>query len=150
MNIITHRCKHKSIKCWNMKQLRCQEQVECNNTTIKHLMQYHWHTLTFIINICFIQWKYKWIIERPTEQNQHCWRECDDLKLPCTSRSLESKHNHLNTATGEKQQLCLMHISQFNINICSIELKWDGKITKIWYHNEMRWIWKTVWNGGDL
>jgi len=27
-----------------------------------------------------------------------------------------------------------------NFNICSIELKWDGKITKIWYDNEMRWI----------
>jgi len=26
-----------------------------------------------------------------------------------------------------------------NFNICSIELKWDGKITKIWYDNEMRW-----------
>jgi len=25
-----------------------------------------------------------------------------------------------------------------NINICSIELKWDGKITKICYDNEMR------------
>jgi len=24
--------------------------------------------------------------------------------------------------------------------ICSIELKWDGKITKIWYDDEMRWI----------
>jgi len=23
-----------------------------------------------------------------------------------------------------------------NINISSIELKWDGKITKIWYDNE--------------
>jgi len=37
-----------------------------------------------------------------------------------------------------------------NINICSIELKWNGKITKIWYGNEMRWIQITVWNGGDL
>jgi len=27
-----------------------------------------------------------------------------------------------------------------NINICSIEVKWDGKLTKIWYDNEMRWI----------
>jgi len=36
-----------------------------------------------------------------------------------------------------------------NINICSIELlKWDGKITKIWYDNKIRWI--TVRNGGDL
>jgi len=25
-----------------------------------------------------------------------------------------------------------------NISICSIELKWDGNITKIWYNNEMR------------
>jgi len=33
-----------------------------------------------------------------------------------------------------------------NINICSIELKWDGKITKILYDNEMRWIRITVWN----
>jgi len=41
---------------------------------------------------------------------------------------------------------------QFNINIdiCSIELKWDGKKTKIWYNNEMRWIRITVWNGGGL
>jgi len=37
-----------------------------------------------------------------------------------------------------------------NINICSIELKWDGKITKIWYNNEMRGIRIMVWNGGDL
>jgi len=33
---------------------------------------------------------------------------------------------------------------------CSIERKWDGKITKIWYDNEIRWIRITVWNGGDL
>jgi len=41
-----------------------------------------------------------------------------------------------------------MHIN-ININICSIELglKWDGKITKLWYENEMRWIRITVWNG---
>jgi len=39
---------------------------------------------------------------------------------------------------------------ELNINICSIELTWDGKITKIWYDNEMRWIRITVWNGGDL
>jgi len=37
-----------------------------------------------------------------------------------------------------------------NINICYTEQKWDGKITKIWYDNEMRWIRITVWNGGDL
>jgi len=37
-----------------------------------------------------------------------------------------------------------------NINICSIELKWDGKLTKIWYDNKMRWIRITVWNGGVL
>jgi len=37
-----------------------------------------------------------------------------------------------------------------NIIICSIELKWDGKKTKMWYNNKMRWIWITVWNGGDL
>jgi len=37
-----------------------------------------------------------------------------------------------------------------NINICSIELKWDGKITKIWYDNEIKWIRITEWNGGDL
>jgi len=30
-------------------------------------------------------------------------------------------------------------VINININICSIELKWDGKITKIWYDNEMRW-----------
>jgi len=40
--------------------------------------------------------------------------------------------------------------SNININICSIELIWDGKITKIWYDNEMRGIRITVWNGGDL
>jgi len=40
--------------------------------------------------------------------------------------------------------------ANININICSIELKWDGKITKIWYDNEMRWKRITVWNGGDL
>jgi len=27
-----------------------------------------------------------------------------------------------------------------NIIIYSIELKWDSKITKIWYDNEMRWM----------
>jgi len=37
-----------------------------------------------------------------------------------------------------------------NINICSIELRWDGKITKIWYDNEMRLIRITVRNGRDL
>jgi len=26
----------------------------------------------------------------------------------------------------------------YNIKICSIELKWDGKKNKIWYDNEMR------------
>jgi len=36
-----------------------------------------------------------------------------------------------------------------NINICSIELKWDDRITKIWY-DKMRWIRITVLNGGDL
>jgi len=36
-----------------------------------------------------------------------------------------------------------------SINICSIEIKWDGKKTKIWYDNEMRWTRITVWNGGD-
>jgi len=36
-----------------------------------------------------------------------------------------------------------------SINICSIEIKWDGK-NKIWDDNEMRWIRITVWNGGDL
>jgi len=40
--------------------------------------------------------------------------------------------------------------SNININICSIELNWDGKITKIWYDNDMRWIRIMVWNGGDL
>jgi len=29
------------------------------------------------------------------------------------------------------------HTKKININICSIELKWDGKITKIWYDNEI-------------
>jgi len=38
---------------------------------------------------------------------------------------------------------------QININICSIELKWDGKMTKI-YDMITRWIRITVWNGGDL
>jgi len=38
--------------------------------------------------------------------------------------------------------------SNININIYSIELKWDGKITK--YDNEMRWIQTMVWNAGDL
>jgi len=37
-----------------------------------------------------------------------------------------------------------------NINIYSVELKWDGKETIIWYDNDMRWIRITVWNGGDL
>jgi len=41
-------------------------------------------------------------------------------------------------------------ISLIIINMCSMELKWDGKITKIWYDNEMRRIRITVWNGGDL
>jgi len=27
-------------------------------------------------------------------------------------------------------------MNNININICSIELKWDGKITKMWYDNE--------------
>jgi len=30
------------------------------------------------------------------------------------------------------------NIINININIRSIELKWDGKITKIWYDNDMR------------
>jgi len=41
-------------------------------------------------------------------------------------------------------------LNNITIKICSIELKWDGKITKIWYDGEIRWIRITVWNGGDL
>jgi len=41
-------------------------------------------------------------------------------------------------------------LANININVCSIELKWDGKITKVWYDNKMRWIRITVWNGGDF
>jgi len=37
-----------------------------------------------------------------------------------------------------------------NISICSVEIKWDGKKTKIWDDNEMRWIRTTVWNGGSV
>jgi len=53
-------------------------------------------------------------------------------------------------------QMCALDICyeiwelDININICSIELKWDGKITKIRYDNEIRWIRITVWNGRDL
>jgi len=36
---------------------------------------------------------------------------------------------------------CLAYLYEItSINICAIEIKWDGKITKIWYDNEMRWI----------
>jgi len=37
-----------------------------------------------------------------------------------------------------------------SINISSIELKWEGKINKRWYDNEMSWMRITVWNGRDL
>jgi len=33
-----------------------------------------------------------------------------------------------------------------NTNICSIELKRDGKITKTWHDNEMRWKRIKLWN----
>jgi len=40
--------------------------------------------------------------------------------------------------------------SNISINICPIELKWVGKISKMWYDNEMSWIRITVRNWGDL
>jgi len=53
------------------------------------------------------------------------------------------------TSWGYNRQEEHQSLITFNTNICSIELKWDGKITKIWYDNEMRWIRITVWKGGD-
>jgi len=50
---------------------------------------------------------------------------------------------------GQKYSMaCTIHLihtlayANININICSIELKWDGKITKIWNDNEMKWIYE--------
>jgi len=73
------------------------------------------------------------------------WYSAVGLQLhACLSRRGVNRVNYrLWTADNEL-------ISINNINNCSIELKWDGKITKMWYDNEMRWIRIMVWNGGDL
>jgi len=48
------------------------------------------------------------------------------------------KHNH--KLQHNKWWLVFGTVTtNININICSGELKWDGKKTKIWYDNEMRW-----------
>jgi len=44
----------------------------------------------------------------------------------------------------------LVSVSNINIDICSIKLKWDGKPTEMWYDNEMKWIRISKWNRGDL
>jgi len=63
-------------------------------------------------------------------------------------------YNHLLVRALSKMrsysEICWLFLHNINIKICSIELKWDSKITKIWYDNIMRWIRITVWNGGDL
>jgi len=64
------------------------------------------------------------------------------LQLTCTNEALSGNPCCINANHP--------YIINININIWTIELKWDGKITKMRYDNEMRWKRITVWNGGDL
>jgi len=96
------------------------------NMTIKHRLLHVFSKVLIFNSWQFIHERVEWRMKKE-EWNNASW---DLTKCPCVLRMPRSFN--------------------ININICCIELKWDGKITKIWYDNEMRWIRITVWSGGDL
>jgi len=87
--------------------------------------------------------KYFW---EGTTSNGVFWaivRDIISIRLACAAA--QEKRQEGRKAVSKKSQevyisrMCGATLSiNININICSIELKWDGKITKIWYDNEMR------------
>jgi len=64
---------------------------------------------------------------------------CSNAETRIVYRLLTSRDDHGRTDTlllmGEWERF---YSQRININISSMQLKWDGKITKIWYDNEMR------------
>jgi len=114
--------------------------------------------LTSALDTCWVCWM-KWIggCNAGTIGQRHPpW-----LTLPLSlSRSLLHTKDHIQSKgdawwTQIWLIFLIFHSSSqkvfnININICSIELKWEGKITKLRYDNEIRWIRTTVWNRGDL
>jgi len=86
-----------------------------------------------------------WIQGNSTEDGKQKW-----TKYCCHILGTQRCGSHCKASLSNIWVLC--NNKHFNLMyyIYSIEIKWDGKKTKMRDDNAMRWIRIIVWNGGDI